>query len=567
MIVYSLRVVMQNAGCGCSIFARAIIGVIGLGWCSIPASAQTPTAPATTQATAAANLPLAGTVPVKGLALEGNTRFSSDRLTREVANILARNGGNLSLDDLEEIRQKLTLLYINAGYINSGAILPDQTIDKDKGIVRFQIVEGKLNKIDVAGKTRLRRGYLEDRIWRDQSEPLDALKLRNNLEMLRQNPNIKSVNAELKPGERPGESMLDVSVSENTPWQVGLQFDNNRSPSVGAERFSFIASDTNLLGLSDSLNLRWGLTKGQLDHAEFAELDDIYLTYSVPITKFDTQLQFSFENTDSPVVEEPFAQLDIRSRTQGFSLGVRQPLYRTVNTEFAVSVALSRRDNKTFLANEPFSFSPGVEAGESTVTAIRVGQEFLTRTQDYALALRSTFSFGVDALQATTRGDGLPDSQYWAWLGQVQYVRRLPHDWQLILRGTAQLTDQALLPIEQFSLGGVDTVRGYRENQLVRDEAICATAEVRIPIVRENERSVLDFAVFADAGWAKNNDIAGNPTLDEQFISSAGLGVLWTPVHNFSLTVYWGIPFKHFKQNADNLQDIGIHFNLVATLP
>jgi hemolysin activation/secretion protein len=549
--------------------ARAIIGVIGLGWCNL-AMGQ---APATTQATATAaatsgaNLPVAGAVPVKGLAFEGNTRFSNARLTREVADILGRNGGNLTLDDLEEIRQKLTLLYINAGYINSGAILPDQTIDKERGIVRYQIVEGRLNKIDVTGKTRLRRGYLEDRIWRDKSEPLDALKLRNNLELLRQNPNVRSVNAELKPGERPGESVLDVAVAENTPWQVGLQFDNNRSPSVGAERFSFIASDTDLLGLSDSLNLRWGLTKGQLDHAEFAELDDVNVAYSVPVSRYDTTLQVSFENSDSPVVEEPFAQLDIRSRTQGFSVGLRQPLYRTVNTEFAVSVALSRRDNKTFLAGEPYSFSPGVVNGDSTVTAVRLGQEFLTRTQEYALALRSTFSIGVDALQATIQPDGIPDSQYWAWLGQAQYVRRLPRDWQLILRGTAQLTDQALLPIEQFSLGGVDTVRGYRENQLVRDEALVATAELRIPVVRKNDRSVLDLAVFFDAGWAKNNGIPGNPTLSDQFISSAGLGVIWNPVHNFSATIYWGIPFKHFEQNADNLQDIGIHFSLVATLP
>ncbi len=504
---------------------------------------------------------------MKALQFEGNTRFSSERLNREVAEILHRNNGSLTLDDLEEIRQRLTLLYINAGYINSGAILPDQTIDKERGVVRFQIVEGKLNKIDVSGTTRLRRGYLEDRIWRDKGQPLDALQLRNNLEILRQNPNIKSVNAELKPGERPGESVLDVAITENTPWLVGLQFDNNRSPSVGAERFSLIASDTNVLGLSDNLALRWGLTKGHLTEAEFAELDDIYVSYAVPVTRYDTLLQLTFENSDSPVVEEPFAQLDIRSRTQGFSVGLRQPLYRTVNTEFAVSLALSRRDNKTFLAGEPFSFSPGTVNGESTVTAMRVGQEFLTRTQDYALALRSTFSIGVDALQATIQPDGIPDSQYWAWLGQAQYVRRLPRDWQLILRGTAQLTDQALLPIEQFSLGGVDTVRGYRENQLVRDQAICATAEVRIPIVRKNDRSVLDFAVFADAGWAKNNDIPGNPTLPDQFISSAGLGVLWNPVHNFSMTVYWGIPFKHFDQNADNLQDMGVHFNLVATLP
>jgi hemolysin activation/secretion protein len=552
--------VIQGRGLGLGIFHWAVCAIC-LGFVTLRVHAQ----PAASQPSS--NLPLAGVVPVKALQFEGNTRFSSARLNREVAEIVHRNNGNLTLDDLEEIRQRLTLLYINAGYINSGAILPDQTIDKERGIVRFQIVEGRLNKIDVSGTTRLRRGYLEDRIWRDKSQPLDALQLRNNLEILRQNPNIRSVNAELKPGERPGESALDVAVTENTPWLVGLQFDNNRSPSVGAERFSFIASDTDLLGLSDNLNLRWGLTKGQLDHAEFAELDDIYLSYAVPVTRYDTLLQFSFENSDSPVVEEPFAQLDIRSRTQGFSVGLRQPLYRTVNTEFAVSLALSRRDNKTFLAGEPFSFSPGTVNGESTVTAVRLGQEFLTRTQDYALALRSTFSIGMDALQATIQPDGLPDSQYWAWLGQAQYVRRLPRDWQLILRGTAQLTDQALLPIEQFSLGGVDTVRGYRENQLVRDQAICATAEVRIPIIRKNDRSVLDFAVFADAGWAKNNDIPGNPTLPDQFISSAGLGVLWNPVHNFSMTVYWGIPFKHFDQNADNLQDMGIHFNLVATLP
>src|SRR5258706_5663403 len=205
---------MANAGCG---LLRAVIagalGVVGLGWCALPVVAQSALAPATTQASA--KLPLAGAVPVKGLAFEGNTRFSSERLTREVAEILGRNGGNLTLDDLEEVRQKLTLLYINAGYINSGAILPDQTIDKEQGIVRYTIVEGRLNKIDVSGKSRLRRGYVEDRIWRDKSEPLDALKLRNNLEMLRQNPNIKSVNAELKPGERPGESVLDVAVAGN----------------------------------------------------------------------------------------------------------------------------------------------------------------------------------------------------------------------------------------------------------------------------------------------------------------------------------------------------------------
>ena len=531
---------------------------------AMAAGAQSIAAPATQPAS---DLPLTGTVPVKAFEFEGNTKFSSQRLTQETADIIARNHGNLTLDDLDEARQKLTLLYINAGYINSGAILPDQTIDKDKAIVRFQIVEGKLTKIDFKGKPRLRLGYLEDNIWHHKDEPLNAFSLRNSLEILRQNPNIKSINAELKPGEQSGQSVLDVQVVENTHWQIGLQFDNNRSPSVGAERLSFLASDTDLLGFSDSFSLRWGLTKGNLTDVAFVELDDVNLSYAIPINRFDTTVQVTVENSDSPVVEEPFTSLDIRSRTQRYSIGLRQPIYRTVNTELALSLTVMRGDNKSFLAGEPFSFSPGTANGESIVTAVRFGQELVTRTQDYALAMRSTFALGVDALNSTIQPKGLPDSQYWVWLGQAQYVRRLTDDWQLILRGTAQLTDQPLLPLEQFSLGGIDTVRGYRENQLVRDQALCATAELRIPVIRKNDRSLLDLAVFCDAGWAKNNDIRGVNTLPDEFISSAGLGVLWNPNRNFSMTVYWGYPFKHFDQTSDNLQDYGVHFNLVATLP
>lgn len=513
-------------------------------------------------------LPATGFVPVKAFEFVGNTVFSANRLDEEVKEIRQRNGGKLTLDDLEEARTKLTLLYINAGYINSGAILPDQTIDPEKGVVRFEIVEGRLNQIDLQKPLpRLRRGFLEDRIWHDPNRPLDALALRNNLEILRQNPNIKSVNAELKPGLAPGEAVLDLNVTENTPYTIGLQFDNNRSPSVGAERFSLVGSHTNVLGFSDSFFLRWGLNKGDITDCEFAELDDISFSYSIPVTRFDTLLTFSFENSDSPVVEEPFTELDIRSRTESYTIGLRQPVYRTINTEAALSLSLVRRDNKSFLAREPFSFSPGVLDGESIVTSLRFGQELLTRTQDYALAFRSTFSFGLDALNSSVNGDGLPDGQYWAWLGQAQYVRRLKDDWQLILRGTAQLTDDALLPLEQFSLGGMDTVRGYRENQLVRDVAACATLELRIPVIRKNDRSALDLAIFTDMGFGKNNSIPGIDRVEDEFISSAGLGVLWNPCRNFNFTLYWGYPFKHFDQSSDNLQDYGIHFSMIATWP
>src|SRR6266536_3296810 len=113
--------VIQGRGSGRKTFHWAVCAIC-LGFSTLLVNAQ----PAASQPSS--NLPLAGAVSVKALQFEGNTRFSSERLNREVAEILHRNNGNLTLDDLEEIRQRLTLLYINAGYINSGAILPDQTI-------------------------------------------------------------------------------------------------------------------------------------------------------------------------------------------------------------------------------------------------------------------------------------------------------------------------------------------------------------------------------------------------------------------------------------------------------
>ena len=77
--------------------------------------------------------------------------------------------------------------------------------------------------------------------------------LKEGLQLLRQNPNVRQVNAELKPGAAPGEGVLDVRVADQQPFRVGLQADNHRPPSVGAEEISLLASDLNLTGHSDAL--------------------------------------------------------------------------------------------------------------------------------------------------------------------------------------------------------------------------------------------------------------------------------------------------------------------------
>jgi hemolysin activation/secretion protein len=100
------------------------------------------------------------------------------------------------------------------------------------------------------------------------------------------------------------------------------------------------------------------------------------------------------------------------------------------------------------------------------------------------LAARARFSFGLDAFNATMNPGDLPDSRFVVWLGQVQWARQLtPWGLQVIARSDVQLASQPLLPLEQIAVGGRYTVRGYLENQVVRDNAVLASVETRIPLV------------------------------------------------------------------------------------
>ena len=185
----------------------------------------------------------------------------------------------------------------------------------------------------------------------------------------------------------------------------------------------------------------------------------------------------------------------------------------------------------------------------------------ITRGQEDALSLRSTFSVGVPVFDYTTNRDNLPGGEFISWLGQAQYVRAIPHtSMQAVVRAAGQLSSRPLLTIEQFAVGGVETVRGYRENQVVKDQGIVGSFELRIPIVRGTDGSadVLTFVPFYDIGYAVNHN--RDPG---EFIDSAGVGLLFNPNRHVSAAVYYGVPFRNIDTSHHDPQDYGFHFSLL----
>ena len=523
-----------------------------------PSLETLPLVPPSVPPAAADELLLKG-VFVRKIVVTGNTVFTPEELAVVTAPYENRPLNN---EDLESLRRSLTLYYIDHGYINSGAIIPDQTVVD--GIITIQIVEGKLSSIEIEGNKWFRDSYIKDRLAIGAGPPVNLNPLQQRLQLLQQDPRIGRIHADMRPGTRPGESVLKVNVEEKNPLYAWLAFNNYQSPSVGAEQGLLTLAHQNLTGHGDILNLTYGRSKGM------NPLIDVW--YSLPVTVHDTTLFLRYRKNDFNVIDEVFDPLDTESRCNIYEITLRQPLYRTLNQEFAVALTGNYLEDKTFLLGEPFSFYPGVVNGESAVTALRFSQEWIYRTQHEVLAARSRFSFGIDALDATVHGSSLtPDGRFLSWLGQFQWARVLKTwDMQLLFRTDVQISNQPLLPLEQIAVGGRYTVRGYRENLLVRDQAGIASVELRIPIVQNAPwAEYLQLVPFSDYGYAKNKDL---PTFYPRSIYSVGLGLRWgvplmkSPAElKLDFEFYWGYALVDVNPPDHNLQDDGIHFQIAVT--
>lgn len=473
----------------------------------------------------------------------GNTVLAAD-IAQQVACYV---GKEIRLSDLFNLRSRITKLYLDAGYITSGAFVPNNQ-DLTNGSVQIQIIEGEIEELQINGLERLRQGYVRDRLDRAIATPFNQQDLERGLQLLQIDPMLQRVNAELTAGNGPGKSLLILDLQEANTFDLSLSADNYRSPSIGSTGINLGVNISHPLGIGDNLSASYGTTDG---------LDLYDINYAVPVNAQDGTLRFRASNSDSQIVQDAFEDVGIRSETTTLSAGFRQPLIKTPSEEFALGLDFDWKRSRSFILDDiPFSFSLGPEEGRSQVSAVRFYQDWVKRSQSRVLAARSQFSVGVDLFDATINDSGI-DGRFFSWLGQFQWIEQVSPRFLMLTRVGAQLTPDALLPIERFSLGGIGTVRGYSQNQLVADNAITGSLEARIPVTKDP--NTVQITPFLEAGLGWNNQIA-DP--DPSFLAGLGLGVRWAVNPDLSIRVDYGIPLVDADDTGDSLQENGLYFLL-----
>ncbi|QSJ20648.1 ShlB/FhaC/HecB family hemolysin secretion/activation protein [Nostoc sp. UHCC 0702] len=469
-------------------------------------------------------------------------------LKDEIAKLVKQyENREVSFEELITLRSAITELYVEKGYVTSGAFLPNNQ-SLDTGIVQIQVVEGELERIEITGLTRLQKAYVLRSLSNATKPPLNRQRLEAALQLLQLDPLLERVNAELTAGSTPGRNILQVGLQEAPVFHAGVIIANNQSPSIGSLQGSVFAIHDNLLGFGDRLTAEYGRTDG---------LNLYNFSYTLPFLPRNGTLNLRYNNNNSKIVEDSFQDLGIRSESETFFVGLRQPLARSPKSEFAVGVGLDLRRSQTFLLDDiPYSFSEGPKDGRSRVTVIRFYQDWVNRGATQVLAARSQFNFGIDAFDATINNTGT-DGRFFSWLGQFQWVQQLSKRALLLTRIDAQLTPDSLLSLERFSIGGVNTVRGYRQNQLVSDNGVLASVEIRVPVT--TDPNTLQFTPFFEIGTGWNNrDV--NP--DPNFIAGLGLGVQWKVSRSLDVRLDYGIPLVGVSNKGNSLQDNGLYFSL-----
>jgi len=498
-----------------------------------------------------------GTVTVERFEVVGSTVFSPGTLAKVTDPFTNRP---LSFAELLQVRSAVTQLYIDQGYVTSGALIPPQTLER--GVVTIQVVEGDLEAINVSGTRRLNNSYVRNRIALATDKPLNVPRLLEALQLLQLNPLIQNLSAELTAGARPGTGILEIRVKEAQSFRPQVVANNNRSPSVGSFQRGIQLNEANLLGLGDGLSVAYLNTAGS---------NEVNASYTLPLNPRNGTLSLNYGTTSSDVIEPPFNLLDILSVSRYYDLTLRQPLVQTPSQEFALGLTASRRESKaSFLDDQRFGRvgfpSPGAdEAGRTRISALRFFQDWTQRGSREVLALRSQFSLGLDLLNAIVN-ETEPDSRFFAWRGQIQWVRRLAPETLLLLRSDVQLATTTLVPLEQFGLGGQETVRGYRQDALLSDSGVLASAEVRLPIYRDrSQQSVLQLTPFVDFGTTWDNSEANlglNP--DSNTLVSVGLGLRWQQGDQFAARLDWGIPLISIENpGASTWQENGVYLSVI----
>jgi hemolysin activation/secretion protein len=467
-------------------------------------------------------------------------------------------GPERTAEDVERARLAVEALYRSKGYQAAFVQVPAQ--DAAAGVVLIQVTEGVIGRTRVTGaRFSSPRQLKADAPSLAEGQPINFNHVSRDLARLNQVTD-RRVTPALRAGIEPGTIDVELQVEESkAPLATNAELNNRNSAFTSDLRLNGGVSYGNLFQRGHTLGFSYQIAPQDIDDAKV--FSGYYLFR--PAAYENLTLQLLATKQDSNVSTLGGSAVAGRGETFGaraiFALPGDSAFYHTLST--GLDYKNLKQDLK---AGGSISRSPV----EYLVASATYGATWLSPKSSTELSLTPSLGLrgiGSDDRTFDTRRFGASGSFIYL-RSELARTQKIFAGIELYARGQAQLAGQPLVDSEQFSGGGLDTVRGYFESEVAGDDAIAGTLELRSP-------SLLGlFGRKAWGEWRVHTFIEGAilklqeplPAQDARFhLASAGVGTRVQLRKHFNGSIDAGWPF--LSEGQTEAGDLRINFSIGAT--
>ena len=391
------------------------------------------------------------------ISLKGVTLVSAQQ---QAALVQPYEGKCLGAHQLNALLKAITQFYIDRGYVTSRAYLPQQ--DMADGELEVIIVEGRLEGLDqsaVADDLELAMAFPGR-----TGDVVDLRELEQLVDQLSRLPS-RPAQLELVPGEQVGGSRVSLKGDPLKPWRVGLSRHNNGEKSTGEQQWSASLDWDSPLGLADQLRLYGG---GDAVSDEYRHSANQGLFYSLPYGWWTVSYSYnqSYYRTQG---EASGFLFEMDGESKSHQLSAERVLHRDAVSKTAFSLGIGHLRTRNYIENSLLDVS------SQRLSEVQLGLNHGRRVGSGFLNVDLGWQHGTGAFDAQHRGDpryGEPDARYHKYsltLSALQPFQFWGESFSFDSLLNAQKSEDVLYSPQRISIGGLASVRGFKEQSLTGD--------------------------------------------------------------------------------------------------
>jgi hemolysin activation/secretion protein len=407
------------------------------------------------------------TIDINEFRLEGADHLSQVEVETALTPFL---GPGRDLEDVEKARVALEKAYSDKGYQAVTVAIPPQKVRA--GIVTLKVTEGTVGRLRVRGSS----WYSLSEIKREAPSLAEGAvpnfnDIVRDIATLNQLPD-RRVTPALRAGVRPNTIDVDLNVVDRSPFHASLELNNRYSAGTTPERLNGSVRYENLWQQGHSLSFGFQTAPARFSDAKVFSLT--YLARFLDVPWLTASVNGVLQNSDISTLGGVAVQG--RGRTVGARLGFTLP--GPSSLFHSVSAGLDFKYYGKDIQSDPNGMPVHYVPLSAQYAASWAGDSSQTQAS-------ATILFNLRGLSS---GDAAFDAKRYDATGsfvttrvEVSRTEELPGRLQLFARALGFFSPGPLIPSEQQTVGGVESVRGYLEAQTAGDRAALGGLEVRSP--------------------------------------------------------------------------------------